>query len=163
MRRRSRPRSAPSHLRRALRCTAELDPAVRWRRLASAHPRFRLPGTRRPCLARYGKIVAREIKRAEVLLKLVATDEERLAESFKILWQEGTQEDFTLVLQMKGLKRKNQQELLSKVGPLQSAPPTAGSGAAAAGGFGTADFSQSVRGTLDSSAAIFTKMFRKKV
>lgn len=144
----------------------------------------------------YGKIIQREIRKVEVQLKLVATDEERLVDSFKILWPDGTPNDLARVLDLKvcvvagervpghsgshsshqptnnsqGVKKRDQREILAQMGPLEptredgggSGGLGPGAGAAAGPAFNAAEFSQSVRGTLDSSAAMFSNLFRKK-
>lgn len=66
------------------------------------------------------------------------------------------------------MKKRDQREILAQVGPLEPVREEAGgslgpgSGAAAGPAFNAAEFSQSVRGTLDSSAAMFSNLFRKK-
>lgn len=58
-------------------------------------------GSTPPRASSYGKIIQREIRKVEVQLKLAATDEERLVESFKILWPDGTANDLARVLDLK--------------------------------------------------------------
>ena len=46
---------------------------------------------------RYHKLVAKEIGRVEVLLKLVGTPTDRLKDSFGLLWPTGTRDDLIQV------------------------------------------------------------------
>ncbi|RLO05554.1 hypothetical protein DYB28_010563 [Aphanomyces astaci] len=76
--------------------------------------------------ARYTKFVSNEMAHVEAVLKLIGTPNEMLVDSFKIMWPEGTAENFQSILNMKGLKRQEQLALLEALGLQQrKAPPAA--------------------------------------
>lgn len=60
----------------------------------------------------YGKLVVTRATNLEALLKLVATPEDMLAERFHILWPNGMANDLVLVMNLKGIKRSDQQKVL---------------------------------------------------
>jgi hypothetical protein len=66
--------------------------------------------------ARYTKFVTQEMAKVESVLKLVGTPNEMLVESFKIMWPEGTSEDFQNIMSMKGLKKSEQGAFLDALG-----------------------------------------------
>ncbi|KAF0695311.1 Aste57867_13870 [Aphanomyces stellatus] len=75
--------------------------------------------------ARYTKFVTNEMAHVEAVLKLIGTPNEMLVESFKIMWPDGTSENFQSILSMKGLKRQEQLPLLEALG-LQQRKATGG-------------------------------------
>lgn len=57
----------------------------------------------------YTRMVLREIGKIEGLLKLISTPSARLAESFPLLCPDGTAEDLAALMELKGMKRQDQQ------------------------------------------------------
>ncbi|OQR95008.1 vacuolar protein sorting-associated protein 53 [Achlya hypogyna] len=72
---------------------------------------------------RYAKFVTNEMAHAEAVLKLIGTPQEMLIESFKIMWPEGTAADFQTILNMKGIKKADQLQLLEQLGLERKAAP----------------------------------------
>ncbi|CAI5729954.1 unnamed protein product [Hyaloperonospora brassicae] len=66
--------------------------------------------------SRYTKFVINEIAKVESVLKLIGTPREMLVESFKIMWPDGTAEDFRSIMNMKGLKKSEQAVFLETLG-----------------------------------------------
>lgn len=66
--------------------------------------------------AMYTNMITKEFNRIEILLKLVATPTELLPDMFKSTWPNGTALDFQTVMNLKGMKRAEQQTYLEKVG-----------------------------------------------
>lgn len=66
--------------------------------------------------AMYTNSVTKEFNRIETLLKLIATPPDLLADMFKSTWPNGTALDFQTVMNLKGMKRAEQQAYLEKVG-----------------------------------------------
>ena len=64
--------------------------------------------------------VSREFSRIEIFLKLVGTRSELLTEMFKASWPNGTASDITTTMNLKGMKRTEQQVILDNLG---FAPP----------------------------------------
>ena len=62
----------------------------------------------------YLKRVDEEMKKAESLLKLVSYPADRLAQTFPVLWPEGTQEDLRALMALKGMKSNEQSEVLQQ-------------------------------------------------
>ncbi|KAJ7527685.1 hypothetical protein O6H91_16G066600 [Diphasiastrum complanatum] len=62
--------------------------------------------------ASYSKYVAREIGKAEALLKVILSPVESIADTYHALLPEGTSADFQRILELKGLKKPEQQPLL---------------------------------------------------
>ena len=67
----------------------------------------------------YLKRVDEEIKKAESLLKLVSYPSDRLAQTFPVLWPEGTQDDLRALMALKGMKATEQNAVLNNA-PLSS-------------------------------------------
>ena len=84
--------------------------------------------TAAPAPAGYVSFVQREMPRAEMLLKIIATPKERFADTIKALWPDATISDLTRLLDLKGTAKKEQQDLLAQLGLVQR-----GSGGVAAG------------------------------
>ncbi|ETM39889.1 hypothetical protein L914_13980 [Phytophthora nicotianae] len=66
--------------------------------------------------SRYTKFVTNEMATVENVLKLIGTPNEMLVESFKIMWPEGTAEDFQNIMAVKGLKKSEQAAYLETLG-----------------------------------------------
>ncbi|CAH0515125.1 unnamed protein product [Peronospora belbahrii] len=66
--------------------------------------------------SRYTKFVTNEIAKVENVLKLIGTPNEMLVESFKIMWPDGSAEDFQSIMSMKGLKKSEQIGYLETLG-----------------------------------------------
>uniref|UniRef100_M4BAU0 Uncharacterized protein n=1 Tax=Hyaloperonospora arabidopsidis (strain Emoy2) TaxID=559515 RepID=M4BAU0_HYAAE len=66
--------------------------------------------------SRYTKFVINEIAKVESVLKLIGTPREMLVESFKIMWPDGTADDFQGIMNMKGLKKSEQAVFLEMLG-----------------------------------------------
>lgn len=66
--------------------------------------------------ALYTKVVQKQFGRIETLLKLVGTPNELLIDNFKVQWANGTSSDLVLVMNLKGIKRNEQTNMLEKFG-----------------------------------------------
>lgn len=66
--------------------------------------------------ALYTKMVTKEISKVEIFLKLVGTPTDQLTEMFKAYWPNGTSTDFQNVMNLKGMRRNDQQMLLDRMG-----------------------------------------------
>ncbi|KAK4743678.1 hypothetical protein SAY87_009990 [Trapa incisa] len=84
--------------------------------------------------ANYSKFVSREMSKAEALLKVILSPIDSVADTYRALLPEGTPMEFQRVLELKGLKKADQQSILddfNKLGPgitqAPSAPPSAAS------------------------------------
>ncbi|TMW56723.1 hypothetical protein Poli38472_006733 [Pythium oligandrum] len=66
--------------------------------------------------ARYTKFVTQEMAKVENVLKLIGTPNDMLAESFKIMWPEGTPDDFQSIMNVKGVKKSDQLAYLETLG-----------------------------------------------
>lgn len=66
--------------------------------------------------AMYTKMVTRQFKRIETLLKLVGTPTTMLIDVFRVQWPGGSALDLQVVMGLKGLKRNDQAVLLEKIG-----------------------------------------------
>lgn len=62
--------------------------------------------------AGYNKFVGREMGKAEALLKVILSPVESVADTYRALLPEGTAADFQRILDLKGLKKTEQQTLL---------------------------------------------------
>ena len=62
------------------------------------------------------KIVSREFSRIEIFLKLVGTRSELLTEMVKASWPNGTASDIATIMNLKGMKRTEQQVILDNLG-----------------------------------------------
>jgi hypothetical protein len=62
----------------------------------------------------YLKRVDEEMKKAESLLKLVSYPPDRLAQTFPVLWPEGSQDDLRALMALKGMKSNEQSEVLQQ-------------------------------------------------
>ncbi|CAM6084244.1 unnamed protein product [Calypogeia fissa] len=79
-----------------------------------------------PSPASYTKYVTREMGKAEALLKVILSPMEAIADTYRALLPEGTAADFQRILDLKGVRRNDQQplvDLLSKRGQ-GSVPPS---------------------------------------
>jgi len=66
--------------------------------------------------AMYTKMVAKQTKRIETLLKLVGTPTDLLIDVFKTQWVGGTAMDLQVVMNLKGMKRSEQNGIFEKLG-----------------------------------------------
>lgn len=89
--------------------------------------------TAAPAPASYVSYVQREMPRAEMLLKLIATPRERFADTMKALWPDASAADLGRLMELKGLGKKEQGEVLSQLGHAQR---SGGGAAAVASGLG---------------------------
>ena len=71
---------------------------------------------RAPAPAMFVKLVTAKVCHIEAVLKLVGTPEGTLVERFKIMWPEGTAADLQSLMQLKGMKKGDQQALLEALG-----------------------------------------------
>ncbi|RQM22122.1 hypothetical protein B5M09_007290 [Aphanomyces astaci] len=62
--------------------------------------------------ARYTKFVSNEMAHVEAVLKLIGTPNEMLVDSFKIMWPEGTAENFQSILNMKGYRTNDDESCI---------------------------------------------------
>ncbi|KAG7649175.1 Vps53-like N-terminal [Arabidopsis thaliana x Arabidopsis arenosa] len=70
--------------------------------------------------ASYSKFVSREMSRAEALLKVILSPIDSVADTYRALFPEGTPMEFQRILELKGLKKADQQSILddfNKHGP----------------------------------------------
>ncbi|XP_056164208.1 vacuolar protein sorting-associated protein 53 A isoform X2 [Syzygium oleosum] len=78
--------------------------------------------------ASYSKFVSREMSKAEALLKVILSPVDSVADTYRALLPEGTPMEFQRVLELKGLKKADQQTILddfNKLGPGITQPPVA--------------------------------------
>mmetsp|Transcript_13787 Transcript_13787/g.20325 ORF Transcript_13787/g.20325 Transcript_13787/m.20325 type:complete len:1056 (-) Transcript_13787:190-3357(-) len=66
--------------------------------------------------AMYTKMVTKQFKRIETLLKLVGTPTSMLIDVFRSQWPSGTALDLQTVMSVKGLKRQEQAQMLEQIG-----------------------------------------------
>ncbi|GAQ83207.1 vacuolar protein sorting-associated protein 53 [Klebsormidium nitens] len=113
--------------------------------------------------ASYSKYVTRELGRAEALLKVILAPVEAVADTFRALLADGSASDFQKVLDLKGLKKNEQQPLLDqfnrRVGSSSPAPSTATAPPSQSSPLvptssGAAAFAQSARPAMEKAAAI---------
>ncbi len=64
----------------------------------------------------YKNFVSREVPRAEMLLKLLATPEARFAASIKALWSGATAPELQRVMQLRNMSRRSQAAVLAELG-----------------------------------------------
>ncbi|XP_020220737.1 vacuolar protein sorting-associated protein 53 A isoform X2 [Cajanus cajan] len=70
--------------------------------------------------ASYSKFVSREMSKAEALLKVILSPVDSVADTYRALLPEGTPMEFQRILELKGLKKSDQQSILddfNKHGP----------------------------------------------
>lgn len=58
----------------------------------------------------------KELPRIDLLLKLLAVPQDRLAESFDALWKTATEEELAKVMDLKCIETRAQQGILKKLG-----------------------------------------------
>ena len=80
----------------------------------------------------YSKFVQREMPRVEMLLKIIACPKERFGDTIRALWPEASLADLTRVMELKGLAKREQTEVLVAMG-LMKQPAPAVSGLASMG------------------------------
>jgi len=75
-------------------------------------------GTGKPAAApaMFVKLVTSKVGHIETILKLVGTPEGTFVERFKIMWPEGTAADLQALMQLKGMKKSDQQAMLDALG-----------------------------------------------
>ena len=66
--------------------------------------------------AMFVKLVTSKVGHIETILKLVGTPEGTFVERFKIMWPEGTAADLQALMQLKGMKKSDQQAMLDALG-----------------------------------------------
>lgn len=66
--------------------------------------------------SRYLKLVQHEIGHIEVMLKLIGTPEDKLLESFRLMWPTGEARDLLQILAAKGLSKREQHLTLERFG-----------------------------------------------
>ncbi|KAF9664470.1 hypothetical protein SADUNF_Sadunf16G0022100 [Salix dunnii] len=78
--------------------------------------------------ASYSKFVSREMSKAEALLKVILSPVDSVADTYRALLPEGTPMEFQRILELKGLKKADQQTILddfNKHGPAITQPSIA--------------------------------------
>ncbi|KAK8622009.1 hypothetical protein V6N13_097637 [Hibiscus sabdariffa] len=78
--------------------------------------------------AGYSKFVSREMSKAEALLKVILSPVDSVADTYRALLPEGTPMEFQRILELKGLKKSDQQSILddfNKGSPTISQPSSA--------------------------------------
>ncbi|KAL8161662.1 hypothetical protein V2J09_013151 [Rumex salicifolius] len=76
--------------------------------------------------ASYSKFVSREMSKAEALLKVILSPVDSVADTYRALLPEGTPSEFQRILELKGLKKADQQSILDdfiKHGSTVKQPP----------------------------------------
>ncbi|KAJ7946495.1 vacuolar protein sorting-associated protein 53 A [Quillaja saponaria] len=76
--------------------------------------------------ASYSKFVSREMSKAEALLKVILSPVDSVADTYRALLPEGTPMEFQRILELKGLKKADEQSILddfNKHGPGIKQPP----------------------------------------
>ncbi|KAL8109968.1 vacuolar protein sorting-associated protein 53 A [Apium graveolens] len=76
--------------------------------------------------ASYTKYISREMSKAEALLKVILSPVDSVADTYRALLPEGTPLEFQRILDLKGLKKADQQNILddiNKRGPVLTQPP----------------------------------------
>jgi hypothetical protein len=78
----------------------------------------------------YAKYIQREMPRVEMLLKIIGSPRERFGDTIKALWPEASLADLTRVMDLKGLSKKEQTDILVYLGLVKpsSAPSLGGLG-----------------------------------
>ena len=71
----------------------------------------------------YAKYVQREMPRVEMLLKIIGSPKERFGDTIKALWPEAQLADLQRVMDLKGLARKEQQDILVSLGLAKPSAP----------------------------------------
>jgi hypothetical protein len=69
-----------------------------------------------PPPAVYAKFVQKEVPRVELLLKIISTPRERFADTIKALWGEASESELTRVMDLKGMNKKEQADILVALG-----------------------------------------------
>ena len=64
----------------------------------------------------FAKLVNARIAHIEMVLKLIATPEEMLLERFQIMWPDGQSLDLQTIMNLKDMKRQEQQKYLEAFG-----------------------------------------------
>eukprot|EP00750_Incisomonas_marina_P002486 INCI12364.1.p1 GENE.INCI12364.1~~INCI12364.1.p1 ORF type:complete len:796 (-),score=180.58 INCI12364.1:2409-4796(-) len=109
--------------------------------------------------AAFSRYVYNEVSKVEVLIQLVGMDAQRIEENFKVLWRDGSAEDLIGILQLKGLKKRQQQELVQKLGLAYRSVSTPSSAAATLRNtFGEAG--QKTQKAFETAGDAFAKMFK---
>ncbi|KAK4770111.1 hypothetical protein SAY87_030643 [Trapa incisa] len=91
----------------------------------------------------YSKFVSREMSKAEALLKVILSPIDSVADTYRALLPEGTPMEFQRVLELKGLKKADQQSILddfNKLGPAITQAPSGPASAAASASILTVPF-----------------------
>ncbi|KAK4787590.1 hypothetical protein SAY86_011423 [Trapa natans] len=91
----------------------------------------------------YSKFVSREMSKAEALLKVILSPIDSVADTYRALLPEGTPMEFQRVLELKGLKKADQQSILddfNKLGPAITQAPSGPASAAASASIPTVPF-----------------------
>lgn len=64
----------------------------------------------------YTKYVTKQMGKIEMVLKLIGTPDNMLVERFRIMWPDGTSQDLTAVMTLKGMRRADQMVVLETLG-----------------------------------------------
>lgn len=104
--------------------------------------------------AMYTKMVTKQFKRIECLLKLVGTPTELLIDVFKVQWPGGSALDLQLVTTLKGMKRTEQAAILEKFG----VDPAIALRASTAGVSGASIVKERFEGLQDRSSDVAAKV-----
>lgn len=67
----------------------------------------------------YTKFVSKEVPRVELLLKIISTPRERFGDTIKALWAEASEPELTRVMDLKGMTKKEQQDVLVSLGRIR--------------------------------------------
>ncbi|KDP42057.1 hypothetical protein JCGZ_03268 [Jatropha curcas] len=110
--------------------------------------------------ASYSKFVSREMSKAEALLKVILSPVDSVADTYRALLPEGTPMEFQRILELKGLKKADQQSILddfNKHGPAITQPSIAPSAVPAAPTAPTPAVTNSSAGFIASREDVLTR------
>jgi len=62
----------------------------------------------------YKRLVKNMVAKAEIVLKLISSPQDAIVETYKALVPEGSDSDFTRILELKGLKSSERQDLVAR-------------------------------------------------
>eukprot|EP00850_Spirogloea_muscicola_P021727 SM000259S08749 [mRNA] locus=s259:135499:140355:- [translate_table: standard] len=117
-------------------------------------------GSQLPIPSSYSKYVIREIGKAEALLKVLLSPSDAIADTYRALLPDGTSADFQRILDLKGMKKPDQQAVVDNLarkgsfaGPDTPTAPTSGLSSAPLSGGAAQLMSPSTTATAASSLA----------
>ena len=100
----------------------------------------------------FSKLINARTAHIEIVLKLIATPEEMLLERFKIMWADGQMTDLQAIMNLKDMKRIDQQKCLEAFGGSGGGGSLSGSSSTVGGGMNLSGSLASLTQGLQSSA-----------